>query len=78
VYTKDQWLNTYRTAAESATAAYQQSYSAQEQPAKSSADSYWTWSEQYQKYYHNNEDGSCEWGEEKEATLKESRKGKGK
>ncbi|KAK0110104.1 hypothetical protein ONS95_002760 [Cadophora gregata] len=25
------------------------------------ADTYWTWSDEYNKYYHMHEDGSCEW-----------------
>ena len=25
------------------------------------ADGYWTWSEEYQNWYHMNNDGTCEW-----------------
>lgn len=46
------------------------------------ADSYWTLSDEYNKYYHMHEDGSCEWYNEEEASSSaaapKSSRGKGK
>ncbi|KJZ70456.1 hypothetical protein HIM_10158 [Hirsutella minnesotensis 3608] len=49
--------------------------------ASSSADAeYWTWSEEYQNWYHDNGDGSFEWAQagNKSAGKGKERKGKGK
>lgn len=48
------------------------------------ANEYWTWSDQYQNWYHMNEDGTCVWAEQGESSTrqqsksKDKRKGKGK
>jgi hypothetical protein len=33
----------------------------QSPPRQASATEYWTWSEEYQNYYHVRSDGTCEW-----------------
>jgi len=65
VYTRNQWLATYRASAQAVLeedAPPEQSTSAEiARQSSSSTDEYWTWSNEYGRYYHKLDDGSCEW-----------------
>ena len=40
-------------------------------------DDYWAWSDEYQNWYHMNDDGTCEWAPPGESSAGPSQKPKG-